>query len=89
MYWLILYYTSVIVLPEKYPTEEACHKAAEVWVVPKQHACIPAPKIEYNCTTTKSNGDGTYSAVPSICNPPINNMPKCVTNINSGKLECN
>lgn len=39
------YASSLVVIPEKYPTEEACHAAAKSdrWT----HSCIPAPKPEY------------------------------------------
>lgn len=57
MFYLILYYTSVVVIPEKYPTEEACKQAGIVWVN-KQFICIPAPKYglaDKNCRINSSN----------------------------------
>lgn len=66
MFWLVLYYTSVVVIPEKYNDLASCEKAGEVWVN-KQFKCIPA------------YSNKIY----------IERIPNCVTNINSGKLECN
>lgn len=75
MFWLILYYTSVVIIPTPYPTEDACHKAAEVWVVPKQHSCIPAP---VNVGTEKL---ATEQFV-------LDNMLRCRKNHYTNKLEC-
>jgi hypothetical protein len=85
MWYLIIgIYNGGVIIPEKYPTYEACKEAME----PHSGKCIKAPT--YNCMTTKNNGDGSYSAVPSFCYPPIiDNMPKCSVNPTTGKLECN
>lgn len=52
MFYLVLFYTSVIVIPEKY-TNEQCIKAGELWIA-KQYKCIPAPKP----TKCRTEADG-------------------------------
>ena len=95
MWYLVLYIigqgSTVAIIPEKYPTEEACHAAAKPdrW----EHSCIPAPIQaindsgpvikDLNGRICYSVGNNSYTCTGKI------DMPKCVTNINSGKLECN
>ena len=85
MFWLVLYLSSPIVIPEKYPDLESCKKAAEVWVKPKEHACIPAPKNVvddyFNCTTYIPNipDDGRYRLAKVNCIVPtglLERLPK-------------
>jgi hypothetical protein len=46
MFWLVLYYTSVVVIPEKYPNLEQCQQAGQQFVQSKQFNCIPAAKSD-------------------------------------------
>ncbi len=65
MFWLVLYYTSVVIIPEAYPTEKACIAAGELWIN-KQYKCIPS---YHNCFIFKDLGNGSGMPVPTYCEP--------------------
>lgn len=95
MWYLVLYITgayapAMAIIPEKYPTEQACHDAAngKVWSEKWSHGCIPAPQPTSMCNVSVMPGSAYGILVP--CDHPVASpKPNCVTNINSGKLECN
>jgi hypothetical protein len=112
MYWLVLYIASgypapsaaIAILPEKYPTEQACKEAAKSWS-PNKAECIPAP-VAVTLSKPCDNPNGIcplpqYDSQGNLkVNPypgyycgqypcAIGNTPNCVTNISSGKVECN
>jgi len=83
MYWLVLIIASsgygnssaaMIVIPEKYPTELACKDAGRGMSL-----------IKYECIKASAAKQLTKEEVLELIQP----VNKCVTNINSGKLECN
>lgn len=71
MWYLVLYLTTnspaIAVIPEKYPTEEACHNAAsgESWKDRWNHSCIKAPTT----TMCHQSVPNTNLVIPVLCEP--------------------
>lgn len=99
MFYLVLMIlgqgSAISVIPQQYPTEDACKEAGSKWNW--GYRCIPAPVIQPNVGNTAIDGKGGYycGQYPDKCEIGKDikdyiqdNMPKCRKNHYTNKLEC-
>jgi len=73
-YFLLIGIGHWVVIPEKYPSLDACHNAAKDFSTYTPHHCVPAPKDDYyNCSTAVPDptNPGRGIAVRSHCEPSV------------------
>jgi len=100
MYWLVLWLssstytapTAMVIIPEKYPTEQVCKEAGKSWL-PNKFECIKTavavelskPCVDPSGTCKLELPTGYYCGqYPERC--MIDNMPKCTSTPRG--LEC-